>query len=228
MILAVVASIVLQKLTVAGGITGGLLAVLIYLGVGLTGILMLGLFFLLGTIATRWQASFKNQLPTAAGETSQRTARQVLANGGVAGLAGLMAIVWPALEELWLVMMAGCLSSATADTLASELGSVYGKRFYNILSFKRDQRGLDGVVSVEGLLIGIGGSLLIACLYSLEKGWQVAFWIIVVAGTLGNVMDSILGAALERKGLLKNNVVNFCNTLVGSIVAAVLYIISNQ
>src|SRR5689334_19089038 len=51
-ILAIVtASIVFRKLTVAGALTGGIMAGLLYKGAGITGIVMLGAFFVAGTAA---------------------------------------------------------------------------------------------------------------------------------------------------------------------------------
>jgi uncharacterized protein (TIGR00297 family) len=224
--LAVLASIKTWKLTVAGGITGGIMAIVIYLGVGVFGILMLGSFFLLGTSATAWQSNTKNKLGIAEKGHGQRTMGQVLANGGVAGLLGLLAI-WNAENlSLWAIMTAGSLSAATADTLSSELGSLYGKRFYNCITFKKDQRGLDGVISVEGVLIGIVGSALIAVVYSAGFGWTVTKLLIVIgAGTIGNLADSVLGATLERKEILQNNMVNFLNTMVGALAAMALFMI---
>lgn len=225
-LLAVLTSIKSRKLTVAGGIAGGVLATFIYQGVGVFGILMLGLFFLLGTLATAWQSNTKNKLGIAEKHSGQRTIEQVLANGGVAGLLGLLAICYPENLPLWAIMTAGSLASATADTLSSELGSVYGKRFYNCITFKRDHRGLDGVISLEGVLIGVVGSAFIAVVYCTGYGWSVAALLMVVAaGTIGNLTDSVLGATLERKGLLQNNMVNFLNTLAGALVALALYTI---
>jgi uncharacterized protein (TIGR00297 family) len=224
--LGVLASIKIRKLTVAGGITGGVLAIAIYLGIGVFGILMLGLFFLLGTLATAWQANTKAKLGISEGGSGQRTMGQVLANGGVAGILGFVSILYPEQLHLWAIMCAGSLASATADTLSSELGSLYGKRFYNCITFKKDLRGLDGVVSIEGLLIGISGSALIAMIYCIGFGWTAAGWLIVLlAGTIGNLADSVLGATLERKGMLHNNMVNFLNTLAGALTAMALFIL---
>jgi uncharacterized membrane protein len=59
----------------------------------------------------------------------------VLANGGVAALFGLlMLLVAGPIAPLFAVLMAAALSSAMADTLSSELGTVYGSRFYNIIT----------------------------------------------------------------------------------------------
>ena len=49
---SVAATIIFRKLTMAGAFTGGLLAALLYKGLGITGIVLLGAFFVAGTLAT--------------------------------------------------------------------------------------------------------------------------------------------------------------------------------
>lgn len=211
-----------NKLTPAAAIAGGIIGGCVFLGAGFTGIAMLGLFFFLGTLATSWKLTTKEKLGAAETNKGRRTAGQVIANGGVAGLAGLLSWVLKGQQELFQLMMAASLASATADTLSSELGTIYGKRFYNILSFKPDTRGENGVVSLEGTTLGIIGSLLIALVYSIGFGTVSGFMLIVIAGTFGNLMDSVLGASLERKSYLNNDAVNFINTAFAAFVAFIL------
>ncbi|WP_121355413.1 DUF92 domain-containing protein [Flavisolibacter nicotianae] len=215
----VVESIRHRKLTVAGAIAGGVLGFGIFIGAGWTGLGMLGLFFLLGTLATSWKRKQKAGIGMMQEQGGQRNAGQVLANGGMAGLLGYCTLFFPQQKDLFAFLVAGCFSSAMADTLSSELGTLYGKKFFNILTLKKDQRGLDGVVSLEGTGLGILGSVIIAVVYSLGFGWSNHFFWIVLAGTIGNLADSVLGAALERKGLIGNDAVNAFNTLIAALLA---------
>jgi len=218
----VVISYVTRKLTLVGAVTGGLVGLLICKGAGYSGLLMMSFFFIAGSWATGWHKQDKLIISAAEHDNSPRTAGQVLANGGVAAILGAIAWAAPQQSALMQLMIAGSLASATADTLSSELGTVYGRNFYNVLTFKKDRRGLDGVVSLEGTLIGILGAGFIAIIYALFFGWGWPVCWVIVAGTLGNLTDSVLGAALERKHIIGNNAVNFLNTLVGAAVCGVL------
>ncbi|MDB5157143.1 MAG: hypothetical protein JWR50_1850 [Mucilaginibacter sp.] len=211
-----------NKLTLTGAITGALVGLFIYKGAGYSGLVMLAMFFIAGSWATGWQINKKTAIGAAEENKGRRTAGQVLANGGVAALLGAATRLFPENTVVIKLMIAGSFAAATADTLSSELGMVYGRRFFNILTFKKDQRGLDGVVSLEGTLVGLVGAALIALVYTLFLGWSISFFWIIIAGFAGNLADSILGASLERKGWIGNNVVNFLNTAVGAGVCWVV------
>lgn len=183
-------------------------------------------FFILGTAATAWRKQDKIAKGLSHKRESRRTAAQVFANAGAAALLALAALLYAPQKEMFQWMVAAVFSSATADTISSELGNVYGKRFYNVLTFKRDTKGLDGVISSEGTLAGLAGSLIMAIIFSIGSGWDAAAFIsIIIAGTVGNLSDSLLGAALERTGKLKNNSVNFLNTVIAALAAALLYVV---
>nr|WP_230687784.1 DUF92 domain-containing protein [Hymenobacter ruricola] len=208
------------KLTTAGVWLGGALGLAIYWGAGWAGLGLLALFFALGSAASSWRVADKRRLGLAEENKGRRTAGQVLANAGVAAALGLLSAGFPTFAPLGGLMLAGSFAAATADTLASELGNVYGRRYYNILTFRPDVRGENGVVSAEGTLLGLAGSAVVAAAYCLGHGWGPAFGWLLVAGTVGNVVDSVLGATLERRGVLSNNAVNLLNTLAGALAAA--------
>lgn len=217
-------SFAFRKLTLMAAITAFMVAICIFWGSAFSGLAMLGAFFILGTTATSWHNRDKKALKPLADRGNRRDTWQVLANGGVAAICGLLAYIptFIAQRQVFCLMMAGSLASAMADTLSSELGMVYGRRFYNIFSFKPDKKGLDGVISMEGTMIGLIGSAIIALIYCLFWGFSGKFWVIVIAGTVGNYIDSLLGATLERRYLLNNNMVNFFNTLTGALVVLAL------
>ena len=214
----------MEKLTLAGALTGGIIAMLIFAGAGYSGIAMLAAFFITGTGATAWKKEEKQQFKLADDHT-KRNAGQVLANGGVAAITGMLILLFPAQTAVFQLIMAASLSSAMADTLSSELGMVFGRRFYNIISWKKDTRGLDGVISLEGTLIGVAGSFVIAVIYALGFGWNINFLWILIAGTIGNLSDSVLGALFERKNYLNNDAVNFLNTMVAALAAGLCTIL---
>ncbi len=215
-------SILLKKLTIAAAFTGGVLSLCIFVGSGYWGIVMMTVFFLTGVIVTSWKLDIKQQNGLAEINKGRRTAGQVLANAGLPAILGIIAWRCPACKIDAPLLIAACFASATADTVSSELGNIYGSRYYNILTLKRSVRGSNGVISVEGVLLGIGGSLLIALVYSMAFGWSFSSGIIVIAGTAGNFADSVLGASLERKNYLNNDAVNFLNTCIAALTAFLL------
>ncbi|MGN8068746.1 DUF92 domain-containing protein [Mucilaginibacter sp. SG564] len=225
LIAGVVYSISARKLTPVAAITGAGVACLVFAGAGYTGVAMMTIFFILGSAATSWQKHKKQSFGDIKEHQGGRSAAQVLANAGVGAITGILVLSFPAYNSLWVLMMAASFASATADTLSSELGTVYGRRFFNIITLKPDQRGLDGVISLEGTLMGIGGSLVIAVVYAVGFGWNNSLIWLIVAGTIGNLTDSVLGALLERRGYIGNNAVNFLNTLVAALIMVLFYLI---
>lgn len=215
LIAGVAFSIRSKRLSPAAAFTGFACGLLIFLGAGYTGLILLTSFFLLGTLATSWGGQHKQHLAQPA-DPIRRKSTQVLANAGAATLFALLSLILPQHSTLLQLLVAASLASATSDTLSSELGMLYGKNCYNCLSWKKEPRGLDGVVSLEGTLCGIAGSLVIAALFSLGRGFDQRFLIIVFSATAGNLSDSLFGAAFERKKLLNNDWVNFLSTCIAA------------
>lgn len=221
-LVSVILSIYLKKLTVSAGITGGLLSIILFYGLGVIAISALALFFLLGITASYFRKEEKITINNQYTDSKTRKTGQVIANAGVPGIVAILSLIIPDISPLLLLMLIASFSSATADTLSSEIGVVIGKRTFDILTFRQGIRGEDGVISLEGLAAGLIGSIFIGLVYTIFQGWQFFIWIII-AGLVGNLIDSYLGATLERKGLIGNNTVNFLSNLTASIFIIPIY-----
>ncbi len=206
------------KLTFTGAMAGVVIAIILFIAFRFTGVVLLGSFFAMSVMATSLGFSRKSEVGLAESDNGRRNVLQVLANGGIAGLGGLVAIFSTELDDYCLLLVAAALSGASADTISSEIGSIYGRNFFDILSWRLAERGADGIISWQGTLAGLVASIVIAILYILmvEDSHAGFGAIIVAAGTIGNLSDSVLGATLERRHLLNNDAVNFVSTVVAA------------
>jgi uncharacterized protein (TIGR00297 family) len=120
----------------------------------------------------------------------------VVANGGVAAAAALLGS-WPAL--------AGALAAATADTWATEIGSLSRHAPRSITTWAKVARGTSGGITLPGTVGGVVGAAGIGTLAWLlgPRGAASApeaaavGTAVAVAGVLGMVLDSVLGATLQ-------------------------------
>jgi uncharacterized protein (TIGR00297 family) len=78
--------------------------------------------------------------------------------------------------------------------------------------------GTDGAVSLVGTLAGFAAAAVVG-LIALALGLVglPSLAIVLVAAFIGSSADSLLGATLERRGLMDNDAVNFSNTLIGAL-----------
>jgi uncharacterized protein (TIGR00297 family) len=124
-------------------------------------------------------------------------------------------------------MMMMCLAAmveATADTVSSEIGQAFGGRPVMLLTLQHVDPGTDGAVSLLGSMAGIMGGALVAAIgmWALRlRASQAA--IALFAGICGLFFDSFLGATVERRGWLGNDIVNFISTVFAAVLAIVVY-----
>lgn len=216
-------SLLSRKIDLPGAIAGFFITLSLFLGASWYGIILLTSFFVLGTLASVWKRKEKEAMQLAQEKGGKRGIINAVANGGVAGLCGLFTFLWPDFQTLGILMMSTSIAAATSDTFSSELGNIYGSRYWDIISWKKGKKGDDGIISMEGSLAGLLGALLIGGLYLSFFGWEFrAMAIIVAGGLLGNLIDSLLGATLQRRGYLSNHGVNFFNTLGAALFAGLL------
>jgi len=213
-----------RKIDLPGGIVGGLLAFAIFLGTGFGGLAVLFAFFFMGTFASKWRLAEKQGLGVAQEHAGRRSVRHALANGLVAAVCGLAGWCVPAWAGVAAAMAAGALAAASADTVASELGNLYGRRYIDITTWRPGIRGRDGVVSLEGTLFGALAAVVIAAIHLGFGAEAMVVGTVVVGGVVGNAVDSLLGGSLQRMGLMSNDTVNAVNTLAGAATVLVLIV----
>lgn len=131
-------------------------------------------------------------------EARPRRAIQVLANGGPAAVCAAL-FLWrpdPALAAAALASFA----AANADTWATEVGSLLGRRPFRILTLTPAAPGESGVVTVAGLFAGFMGAAAVASTAPLI-GLTKLVGALSVVGFLGCLLDSVLGDGLQAKYL---------------------------
>ncbi len=214
-----------RSVDMSGALVGFLLGTTIYAFLDWRGFLHLAAFFVLGTGTTKIGYQKKAAAKLAQEGGGRRSARHAVANAGVAALLAVFAVVTP-YTTLCLVAFVAAFATASGDTVSSELGQLWGRRTFMITTLKPVPRGTEGAVSVEGTVSGLIASFLVALLGHLVGfyGFAVAL-LVTVAAFVGTTMESLVGATLEKSGLLDNEAVNFLNTLIGAVAAAALFLI---
>lgn len=207
--------------TLSGAAAGLLVAFALYYCAGASAFVVLIVVFVLTWIATRSGYSRKQKLGIAERRRGRRNAGQVLANIGVSGACAVLAYFWK--SDAAVIASMAALAEAAADTLSSECGEAWSERAYLILGLRRVAAGTDGAISASGTIAGLFGAALVAlAAASLQIISDRGAAIAGATGVAGMLIDSILGATVERRGLLNNNGVNFASTLSAALLAAFL------
>jgi uncharacterized protein (TIGR00297 family) len=180
-------------LDLGGAVVAGILGLIIWISGGWFPWILIGLFFLSGSIFSRLEAS--NVLVSAAKLGKPRDFIQVLSNGAVA----LFCMIWYGINRGELPFFLFCVSIAisTADTWSSSFGNWAGGKVVDIFNFRPLPVGISGGVSWQGTLAGLAGASMI--------GWLGFWWggskplPIVMFGFLGMLADSAIGSKWQAR-----------------------------
>lgn len=126
----------------------------------------------------------------------ERNARQVLANGGAYALSALGYLVFP--SPLWYATGIGALAASTADTWATEIGTLFGGEPISITSGRKVPAGTSGGVTLIGTVAAAAGALFIAVGATLAN-WPVPLAAVALGGMAGALADSLLGATFQAR-----------------------------
>lgn len=169
-------------------------------------------FFITSSVLSKWRKRDKQYTDLSYEKGSRRDAGQVLANGGIAALLSMGYIVFP--HHAWWYAFVGVMATVTADTWATEIGSLSRHEPRSILSLKRVPRGTSGAVSSLGsLAAALGATVIGGCGLALQviedklvsmNPQSIHYvmnlkliWIALIAGFLGALTDSVLGATVQ-------------------------------
>ncbi|NQZ68816.1 MAG: DUF92 domain-containing protein [Lentisphaeria bacterium] len=173
---------------------------------------------------------------------------QVLANGFIPAVYAILYLNQK--DPVWLIGFLSAMAAATADTWATEIGSLSKGKPFHITSFSRVEKGRSGAISFAGTCASVIAAAIISFLanYLFNLGLN-ELRIITIAGIAGSFIDTFLGATVQDlkrcpvcneftedkmhchtkanhfKGLkfMTNDMVNFLSILSASILAMILY-----
>lgn len=239
-----------RLLSFSGLIAASVVGYLVYLGFGVKGLLLLGIFF---ASSSFWSILFKGrkiQTLEKNEKSDRRDMSQVFANGIIPAISG--ALYFLNSSELWLYVFIASIATANSDTWASEIGSLSRRKPIHIFTFKKVDAGTSGAVSILGLFAAFSGAAIIGGIAIVA--WEIISLpeaiILVLAGFIGNLVDTVLGASIQAsftckicgietektchcnqntlltKGIkwFNNEVVNASSILVGALIASVVLV----
>ena len=180
-------------------------------------------FFILGSFATKYKYAYKKKLGIEQGQGGARGYKNVFANGIAASAAAVLYGVFVRPE--FIVLYVGCVATAAADTLASEIG-VTGGTPTMITTLKKVPVGTNGGVTLTGELVALLGGFIISIVaVGLNVITPEMAAACTVAGFVGTNIDSVIGATLENPGYFGNAGTNLIATIGGGLVAVGLYLL---
>jgi uncharacterized protein (TIGR00297 family) len=236
------------------GAVGALVVGVLIFGLGgpVWGVL-LGLFFVSSSLLSHFKETEKQAAAEKFDKGHQRDIGQVLANGGLGSLVAIMSFAAPA--AVWFPLFIGVMATVTADTWATELGTLSKNPPRLITNGRRVETGTSGAVSLLGTLVSLAGGVIIGLTAGLlDPDLTLSAGVLLggIGGLSGSLFDSLLGATVQqiyycdvcRKDTerrlhkcghqtrplrgwpwLNNDLVNLFASIAGGLVAAALWLL---
>ncbi len=157
---------------------------------------LLAIFFISSSLLSHYKEREKKAVAEKFDKGHRRDIWQVFANGGAGTFFALMNVLMP--SPVWLPLFVGAMAAMTADTWATELGTLSKRPPRLITSGKVVAVGTSGGVSVFGTAVSFGGGLLMGGTAALLTGqWELAL-AGGLGGLFGSLFDSLLGATVQQ------------------------------
>lgn len=154
-------------------------------------------FFLFSNLVSKVGKTYKRKFENIFDKHSQRDSHQVLANGSLSGFFVIIYLFYP--DEIFYLLYIGSLSAVSADTWATEIGTMRETVTYNVLTLKKTNQGSSGGVSMSGFLGALLGTIIIAfsAIFWIHLNIIYYFCLIIFSGMIGAYIDSVLGASVQ-------------------------------
>lgn len=196
-------SVKFGALSRSGGVGMALVGTIVF---GLGGIefaIPLIFFFVSSSLLSKISSPKKRAAMLAFDKTGPRDILQVLANGGVGVICVIVYFITG--DLFWYLPYLTSLCAASADTWATERGTMSRQTPISIVTFKKAEPGRSGAITVKGMISAAAGSAVVMVSgYLAVKsvgGYStvsMTMWIAVFnAGFAGSILDSILGGSVQ-------------------------------
>lgn len=208
----------------SGAVAGFAFGSVVFAFGGFPAYALLWIFFLGGTLATRFGRRRKEAMGKAEEAGGRRGAANVVANVSVAAFCVAIAGLSPGDAAAWRLAAAAALATALMDTMGTEVGQAIRTPTVLLPDFRRVPPGTDGAVSVAGTAAGLAAAALVAAAAA-GLSWIGPFpaaALVVAAASAGTVVESLLGREGAPWRVSNGHVLNFLNTLVGAVAAPAL------
>jgi uncharacterized protein (TIGR00297 family) len=191
------------SLSFSGGVGATIVGTLIFAMGGLTWAVLLIAFFVTSSALSHYHARAKEPLAEKFQKGHRRDLGQVLANGGLGALLALAYAFSP--QPIVFAAFVGAMATVNADTWATELGVLSKAAPRLITSGRVVAVGTSGGVTWLGTLVALSGAFLIGVLAWIFASFTdyashitpTLVFIAAVAGLLGSLFDSLLGATVQ-------------------------------
>ncbi len=161
--------------------------------------ILLGIFFVSSSLLSHFKETEKQQAAEKFDKGHRRDFGQVLANGGLGSALAVLSVLAP--SPIWFPFFVGVMATVTADTWATELGTLAKKLPRLITTGQVVDVGTSGGISPLGTFVSLAGGLVVglsAGLLSTDLALGIGATIGAFGGLIGSLFDSLLGATVQQ------------------------------
>ena len=164
---------------------------------------LLVLFFASSSLFSHYKAQEKKLAAEKFDKGHRRDMGQVIANGGLGACIATLSAFVPGSAvppAAWFFLFLGVMATVTADTWATELGTLSKRPPRLITTGRVVEVGTSGGITPLGTFISLLGGLVIGVTGGLitDYGFAIAAVAGAVGGLIGSLLDSLLGATVQR------------------------------